>query len=454
MKCLLAKSITVCILFFFSAAFVWAQDSEQQEQVGTDTLQMYISNAQYRQAIEFINEKEPSKNLLYQKVLCYKFLNDYSSAIEILDTLSEEYPDDIPVILQLAVCYEAIAQYPKSIDCYDHLLRIDSTNTYFAVRKADLLFRSEKYSLALDAYNRVDSTYNPNYIAKSMAACYEKLNQPNIAKDYYEKAWELNERDAYSANSLVKINVKKEDYFSAYQNSEKFIEKDSTNATMNALNAYTYYNMKYYDIALERFLKCLQQGDSSLLVNRTIGYIYFQTGMDSLARPFLQQAFLQDTTNNNVLYNLGKVNYDLGYYQEAVECFQKMVENLAPSDVLLYTLYKSLAMAQEKNETFDNALEAYRKAMSYTQDNEERMDLFFSMATMLDKELKNYFMAVDYYKEYRRCLFNYQNSLTDEKEVGEIETKLTALDEHIKSLTEEAEKSFNLLAKDSVVTKK
>jgi len=454
MKYLFAKLIAVCILFFFCAAFIRAQDSEQQEQGETDTLQMYVSNAKYRQAIEFINGKEPTKDLLYQKVLCYKFLNDYSSAIEILDTLSEKYPDDIPINLQLAVCYEAIARYSKSIDCYDHLLSTDSTNTYFAVRKADLLFRSEKYASALVAYSRVDSTYNPNYIAKSMAACYEKLNQPDSAKDYYAKAWELNEQDVYSANSLVKINVKKEDYLSAYQNSEKFIEKDSTNAVMNALNAYAYYNMKYYDIALARFQKCLQQGDSSLLVNRTLGYIYFQTGKDSLARPFLQEAFLQDTTNNNVLYSLGKVNYDLGYYQEAVGCFQKMAENLVPSDALLYSLYKSLAMSQEKNGAFDIALESYHKALRYAFDNADQMDLYYAMANLSDKELKNYFMAIANYKEYRRCLFNYQSSLTDDKEVGEIENKLTALDEYIKSLTVEAEKSMSLAAKDSLVTKK
>jgi len=449
MKYLFAKSIAVCILCFYSAAFVWAQDSERQEQVEPDTLQMYISNAQYRQAIEFINEKEPTKDLLFQKVLCYKFLNDYSSAIEILDTLSEEYPDNIPVILQLAVCYEAVAQYPKSIDCYDHLLRIDSTNTYFAVRKADLLFRSEKYSLALDAYSRVDSTYNPNYIAKSMAACYEKMNQPDIAKDYYGKAWELNERDAYSANSLVKIYLKNEDYLSAYTCSEKFIGNDSTNTTMNALNAYVYYNMKYYDIAIERFEKCLQQGDSSLLVNRSLGLSYYLAGKDSLARPFLQQAFLQDTTNNNVLYNLGKVNYDLGYYADAVDCFGKMAENLVPSDVLIFSLYKSLAMAQEKNGTFEDALETYLKALSHTQDNNDKMGLFFSMATIADKELKTYNSAIYYYKEYRRCLFNYQNSLKDEQkdEIAEVESKLTALDEYIKQLTEYSVKITNQLLK-------
>lgn len=444
MKRISVNFLLICILFFLYPPFIEAQDvvEQQQGQVETDTLQMYVRNAQYRQAIEFINGKEPTKDLLYQKGLCYKSLNDYSSAIEIFDSLSEKYPDDVPVILQLALCYEVVSQYSKSIECYNNLLTIDSANTYFKVRKADLLFRSEKYALALDAYSRIDSTYNPNYIAKSIAACYDKLNQTDSAKNQYAKAWMLNEQDAYSANSLVKINLKNEDYLSAYQNSEKFIAKDSTNTTMNALNAYTYYNLKYYDVALERFQKCLQQGDSSLLVNRTLGYIYFQTGRDSLARPFLQQAFLQDTTNNNVLFNLGKANYNLSYYSEAAECFQKMVNNMVSSEALLFTLYKSLAMAQEKNGAFDSALENYRLALGHTEDNNDKMELFFSIANLSDKELKNNMMAIAYYKEYRRCLFNYQNSLKDEQvdEIKDIESKLAALDAYIKQLSDSVDK--------------
>ena len=425
------------MFYFLCLPIVWSQDlAGHSEQTGVDTLQIYLRNAQFRQAIEYIDRLEPTKDLLYQKALCYKNLNEYPSAIQILDNLSKAYPADIPVKLQLALCYEIASQYQKSIDCYNQLLMIDSTNTYFAAQKADLLYRSEKYTLAIAAYSQIDSTYNRNYIARGIAMCYEKLNQLDSAKVYYNKAWELNERDAYSANSLVKIQVKQNDFRSAYKNSEKFIKKDSTNATMNALNAYVYYMRDYYDIAIKRFQKCLQQGDSSLIVNRSLGFSYYLLDKDSLARPFLQQSFLQDTTNTYVLYALGKVNYKLGYYPEAVECFLKMIYKLIPSDVLAYDIYIKLGMAQDKNGAFDSALEAYYKALNYTQDNKDKMDLFFTMATITETELKNYEQAIVYYKQYRLSLFNYQTSLKDEKEIKEVEAKLTALDEHIRELTE------------------
>ena len=431
----------ICVLFLLCSPFIWAQDYESQEIIEIDTLQMYIRNAQYKQAIEFISEKEQTKELLYQKALCYRYLNNNSNAIEILKPLTEEYPDDISLMLQLALCYEALAKYSKSIECYDNMLEIDSANTYFEVRKADLLFRAEKYNLALDIYNRIDLSYNPNYLTRNIAMCYEKLNQQDLAKNYFSRAWELNENDAYSANSLVKIEIKEEDFLAAYIDSERFIKIDSTDATMNALNAFVYYNMDQFDIAINRFEKCVEEGDNSLLVNRSLGFSYYLTGEDSLALPFLRQALLQDTTSANVVYVLGKLNLKLGYYPEAIDCFLKVIDIITPSKTLLYDSHKGLGFAHEKEGDFIKAIGAYNTTLSFTQKNNERMELLYSMATISDKELKDYMNAVYFYKQYYTCLLNFQNSLKDEKEIKENESKLIALEEYIRQLEAEVKKN-------------
>ena len=449
MKNLFIKSFLISVLIFLYSPFILAQDSENQEIIEVeyssiteiDTLQVFMQNAQYNQAIEFINQKEPTKEFLYQKALCYRHLNNNLQAIEILKLLTEEYPDDISFMLQLAYCYEVLAKYSKSIECYDNMLAIDSTNTYFEVRKADLLYRAEKYSLALDAYNRIDLSYNPNYLTRCIAMCYEKLNQQELAKSYFSRAWELNEQDAYSANSLVKIQVKEENFTAAYVDSERFIKIDSTDATMNALNAFVYYNMDNYDTAIERFEKCVEQGDNSLLVNRSLGYSYFLTGKDSLALPFLQQAVLHDITNTNLLYILGKVNLKLGNYPEAVNCFRNLIEKITTPNILFYNAHKDLAQAYENNKDFRKAVGSYNNALRFTDNNDNKMELLYPAATIADKELKEYNYALYLYKQYQVCLFNYLNSLQDENDINETQSKLTALDEYINQLEAEVKKN-------------
>jgi hypothetical protein len=70
---------------------------------------------------------------------------------------------------------------------------IDPTNIYFKVRKADLLYRSEKYSTALEEYGKINSSYNPGYIMRSIALCYEKRNQPELANGFHSFADERSE---------------------------------------------------------------------------------------------------------------------------------------------------------------------------------------------------------------------------------------------------------------------
>jgi tetratricopeptide (TPR) repeat protein len=422
---------TKLFIFFFSLCVipVFAQESEMSG------LSNYLQKAQYQQAIEYIDQQEASKDLLYQKALCYKSLNDFSKAIEILEPLSEEYPEDIPVKLQLALCYESTLSYLKSVGCYEKLMQIDSTNVFFRVRKADLLYRAEKYPSALEEYFAINPEFNPGYLTKSLAMCYDKLNQPDSAKVYFSRAWEIEAKDSFSALSLVKIHLKQEDFQSALIESEKFISRDSTNIQMNILNAHTYYNLNRYEEAVERFEKCRLQGDSSLTVNKGLGISYYFLKNDSLAFPCLHQAYLQDTTNTNVLYAFASVNYNLGYYPDAIKYYADLVERATPNRNALFIYHKELGKSCEKNKMYADAVRIYHLAIPYITDNVKGMELYYALATLCENELKAYTEAINYYKQYRLSLFNYQGSLTDEKEIEEMELKINELDKHIRQLT-------------------
>ena len=418
-----------------------AAQAQAQEQ---DTvLTNYLRKAQYQQAIEYIDTEEPARDLTYQKVLCYKGMNNYSKAIEILETLQKSYPDDIPVQLELAQCYETNLQYPKSIYWYQKLVEADPANTYFQVRKADLLYRAEKYATALENYLQIDpETYNPAYLKKSIALCYEKLNLPDSAKVYYRAAWEIDPHDVFSALCLVKLCIQQKDYEQALSDSETFLAGDTTNAQMNVLNAFTYYCLDQFDKASLRFEKCRTAGDSSLMVIRSLGISYFMLQNDSTAYSYLQQAYGRDTTNRKALYVFAQVNYNLQYYPDAILAYQKLIEQEMPNRNALCTYYTGLAQASEKDSLYQDAAKYYMTALEYTSSNVKRMDLFFEVASLAEFHLKNYRAAVYYYTQFCSTLLNYQNALSekpdpDTEKIEAIESQLAELDKYIRNLKTE-----------------
>jgi tetratricopeptide (TPR) repeat protein len=434
------KSLVCIFLFSLCANLVWAQDLENVEAAESDSLSFYLQNAQYGKAIAYIdNQQEPAKDLLYQKAICYKYLNDNLHAIEILESLSEAYPGDIPIQIQLALSYESTSLFGKSIACYDKLIEIDSVNTYFRMRKADLLYRSDKFQAALDEYYKIDQEYNPSYIIKNTAMCYDKLNQTELAKNCYAEAWTLNPRDAYSALSLVKILVKQENYPLALQHSEAFRQIDSTNLQMNVLNAFIYYNIDLYDEAEKRFRNCIAQGDSSLIVNRSLGNLYYIQKKDSLALPFLNRAYLQDTSNVNVLYSLANINYNLKLYPEALSCYTTLLNRLNSTDNLHFLVLKGIGMSFEGKEVYRDASIFYLQAIRKTQFVDDKMDVYYRLANMSENGTKDYNAAVHYYAQYRVSLFNYQSAQKEPGKIEEIEQKLNALDEHVRLLKERQE---------------
>ena len=373
----------------------------------------------------------------------------YKQAIEFLETLQESHPNDISILSDLAKCYEERLQYSKSIRCYENLIALDSANAFFHVRKADLLYRSEKYKDALDGYFRIDTEkYNPTYLKKSIAMCYEKLNQPDSAKIYYEEAYTMDIEDIFSALSLVKILIQQENYPTALQHSELFLSNDSTNGQMNALNAYTYYCLNDYDEAVKRFEKCRVAGDSSQMVNRSLGISYYFLQNDTAAYPYLQQAYARDTTNRTLLYALASVNHNLGHYPQAIQNYEALIEQTIPHNNTLYTYYNGLAQSYEKDSLFGDAVRNYVIANRYASTNRQKMDNSFALAMLLEFDLKDYKTAVFYYTQYRATLANHEESLLEQEnpeldKIKEIQLKINELDKHLRNLKEEHGINYN-----------
>jgi hypothetical protein len=287
-----------------------------------------------------------------------------------------------------------------------------------------------------EIYGRNNS---PNTLTQ-IAQCFEKMNQADSAMVYFKAAWDTNPSDSYSAASLVNLCLKAGRSLEALAHSTTYLEKDSTDQQMNLLNALTYYVMDNYEEAISRFKKCYEAGDSSLIVNRSLGISYYSLRENYEAEIFLDKAFRQDTTNNNVLYCLAVSSNELADHKKAIPLFRKLLDRTIPPDLTLYLYYKGLASAYDKGSLFEDAVEAYKKALIYAGTN-QKMTINFAIGQLYENQVKDSSNALIYYQNYRNDLNGYLEGLirkneTDEN-IDDTKKRLKYLDEHIKELTKD-----------------
>lgn len=405
----------IILIFIFPLFSILSSFSQEEYNPLAD----YLSNFQYQKALEYIDTQEPSKDLLAKKALCYKALGEYYKAIEILQPLSKEYANEIKIISDLAVCYEAIGKRQASADCYEELIRLDSTNLYFKSQKAEMLYQLGKYNGALSLFQSIYNFNNTPTALKKIAQCFEKMNLLDSAKIYFEEAWDRNPRDAFSVANLTNICLKEGSIYEAITYSERYMESDTTDQQINLLNALCYYKLDDYEESVIRLKRCYLNGDTSLIVNRSLGIACYSLNMILEARPYLESAYRMDTTNNNVLYCLAVSYTDIGDYEKAIPLYSKLLQRTIPEDLTLFLYFRNMARCYERMKNNENAIENYQQALLYANEN-QKMNLYYTIGLMSDKDFKDYKKALEYYKLYRKSLLLFLNEQDQKEDKDEI----------------------------------
>lgn len=402
---------------------------------------IYMERGRYQEAVDLIGQlDEPGRALLYRKSLCYIHLNRNRDAIALLSQLRENYPDDIPVRLQLAGCYETRQQYREGIECVDELIRLDSLNSYFRVKKADLLYRNGAYREALPLY-REAGDYDRLYLNNRIGSCLDKMEQPDSAKVYFFEATRLDPEDSFSWMSYIRLLMKEENYIASVAYSDSFLLNNPVHLPMRSLNALAYYNMCNYPEAAKRFELCRAAGDSSLLVNRSLGISYYFMENDSLAYLRLKDAYAADTTNRQLLYALARTAHNLTYYPEAITTYEKILNDLKVDKGAMHVYHYGLAQSYDRNGEYRQAISNYITCTSYPLSDFDRnvertMELYYRIAVICDEELNDLDTAISYYGRYGTSLYNYligeeNKENPDPDLLSEMREKVEELDKYV-----------------------
>lgn len=102
------------------------------------------------------------------------------------------YPEDMHIKNELALCYQHTGNWKAGIDCYENMIGADPANIYFRMQKADMLYNLENYNNALNLYQNILGEKQNTTILKQIDRCFENLHKTDSTQLYYKKAWDMN----------------------------------------------------------------------------------------------------------------------------------------------------------------------------------------------------------------------------------------------------------------------
>jgi len=247
---------------------------------------LYTDN-KYQEAKEqylFILEREKNKSQLWGQVLFIQAeQNDFTGMLKTSFEALEYFPADPLFYYFNGISNKWLKNYNKAIE--SHTMGLE-----FVVENTELLL--EFYS--------------------SLAELYHITEQHNLSDKYYDRALEINPKNALVLNnysyylSLRKTNLKMAKEMSLLSN-----DLDTNNGTYQDTYAWVLYSLNEYEEALIWVLKALSNGsDKSAVVVEHYGDILYQLGKFNKARNQWIKArdlgegsqFLIKKIENNQLY--------------------------------------------------------------------------------------------------------------------------------------------------------
>ncbi|MDP3147957.1 MAG: tetratricopeptide repeat protein [Ignavibacteria bacterium] len=249
---------------------------------------------------------------------------------------------------------------------YEKVEVMDSLNKNIKFKIAELLYKEQRYTDAVNKYLQIVSIDSADTAALYktanifyLAGKADKSNYANSAI-YFEKYFTIvkNNYDAYF--KAAKTNIEIRYYQKAYDYAHLAAEKDETNKDVVKIIAVASAWLGKYDESLSYYGKIedstLTKSDIKDLVNA--GTNCRAAKKDSLALIYFNKVLSIDSTYKDVFWSIATINYSLGDYDTAIQFFDKFLAEKPNYELAIR--FKAFAYWQKKDydKTRENMLEA------------------------------------------------------------------------------------------------
>lgn len=155
------------------------------------------------------------------------------------------------------------------------------------------------------------------------------------------------------------------------------------------------YYMTQIEYVWGRYSDVIKHGESLLKKNpveelvpelrRIVGISYFKEGSDEVAEGFLESYFSKtdpQAWNRDALYAMGAIQYNLGNYEKAAECFSELTDG---SDELSQSAWLYIGQCYLKSDNFTSAAMAFERSARINADPKVSETALYNYVTSLTR---------------------------------------------------------------------
>lgn len=209
-----------------------------------------------------------------------------------------------------------------------------------------LYLRAKNYSLGVDYLKKAitkDSTFAPAY--RELAEYYFSIKKNSESRTNYEKFLANSDTTEEVLTHYLYTCFLSKDYEKSISLAEQLQGSNFNSFVLNRITAYSYYEKGKYPEGLTSIQQLFSNPDKTHLIADDYTYygkLLAKSKQDSLAIIYFQQSFEKDSTNKDLLGDIGKSALNTGKHELARDMFQKKISQSTPIPLDYYNLGQAL----------------------------------------------------------------------------------------------------------------
>ena len=303
-----------------------------------------MNNYDYEAALQLMEKTPSSIPLLYLKGKALKELGRNNEALNVFNQLTKQDSLNPRAYIEAGECYKSLGKFQPALLCYKRVLDLKPDHKYARIQYISQLLNLQKYQEALGERTALAEQDSSATILHLKAQSLEGLySDPNIQIGAYMEIHERYPDDYLAASKLASLYIRNNYYDYAIETCEAYRKTDTTNATVNRLEAQAYCLNQEYQKALERYQPLLAQGDSSFYNCYYAGISHYALNQPYEAHDLLEAARKHAPDHIDLLYYLGKACSKTLWKKKGMEYMEDAIRLVFPQDSVVARLYGGLA---------------------------------------------------------------------------------------------------------------